>query len=260
MAVKLIADPHGNFRNLAREVDEEDVLLVLGDILDLVDWADFSGILPEVVGKKELGEKLFQAFAAGPRAAVALREELIAPDSPYFPALRRKIEEQYRAFAAVLAEIGCRAFILYGNGDIPWALEECLREVPGACLAEGRISVEGVTFGFMPGALLSPFRMPAEMDDAEYGEHLEKLGKVDVLCTHIPPSLEHITMDVVAGRPVEGSRSLLRYLDKHRPAYHYHGHVHNPARRFWKVGDTMVVNVGYYKKEEKVYRHGEFPV
>ncbi|MFW6114066.1 MAG: metallophosphoesterase family protein, partial [Actinomycetota bacterium] len=77
----------------------------------------------------------------------------------------------------------------------------------------------------------------------------------DVLCTHVPPRYEAATMDVVAGRPVEGSESLLEYIERERPAYVYHGHVHNPKQRELKIGGTLVINVGYYKRGRYVHLH-----
>jgi Icc-related predicted phosphoesterase len=62
-------------------------------------------------------------------------------------------------------------------------------------------------------------------------------------------------MDVVAGRPVEGSASLLEYLEANRPKILYHGHVHQPAQRELLVGDTRVINVGYYKRQGYIHTH-----
>ena len=259
MAVKLIADPHGRFQDLHACVGADDVLVVLGDVLDLIDWADISGILPDVLGRDNLIEKLMQALAAGPGAAVELRDELLAPQGGYYGELLRRISEQYADFARVLREIGCAAYVIYGNGDIPELLEACLDGASNAVLARGKVDIEGSVFGFVPGALYSPFHMPAEMDDETFGSCLRDLGPVDVLCTHIPPRLEAATMDVVAGRPVEGSAYLLKYVEANRPRFLYHGHVHQPAQRELLVGSTRVINVAYYKREGYVHTHGVSP-
>jgi len=255
LAIKLIADPHGCFENLTREIRKDDVLIVLGDVLDLIDWADTSGILSEVLGKDKLVERLMSAVFAGPEAALALRDELLSTEGGYFPELLRRVEEQYGAFVAVLQDIGCRAYVIFGNGDIPDLLEASLDGVGEAVLARGKVEMGGEVFGFINGALYSPFQMPAEMDDEAYGSLLRELGPVDVLCTHIPPDVQAATMDVVAGRPVEGSASLLEYIEVHRPKILYHGHVHQPAQRELMVGDTRVINVGYYKRQGYVHTH-----
>ncbi len=255
MAVRLVSDLHGRFADLPSAVIPGDTLMVLGDILDLIDWADISGILPEVVGRERLVEKLLTAAREGPQAAVALRDEIMSPQGEYFQELLAHSREQYQRFAEVLGEMDGKVYVLYGNGDIPQLLAEAIEGLGNAELAEGRRDIDGHTFGFVCGAVYSPFRMPAEMDDASYGERLQELGRVDVLCTHIPPRVEEAVFDVVAGRPVEGSETLLRYLEENRPAFHYHGHVHQPAQRELRLGDTRVINVGYYKREGYIHLH-----
>lgn len=257
MAIKLIADPHGCFEGLGDKVTEEDTLLVLGDVLDLIDWADISGILPDVLGRDNFTAKLFSALRDGPEAAVALRDELLSPQSEYHQELFRRTRDQYVDFARSLRELGCRSYVIYGNGDMPDLLSEVLRSEENAILAQGRVEIDGILFGFVNGALHSPFQMPAEMDEEDYGELLREVGDVDVLCTHIPPRVKELTMDVVAGRPVEGSSSLLEYLGNHRPSYLYHGHVHQPAQRGLRLGDTLVINVAYYKRQRYVHVHGD---
>ena len=259
MAIKLLADPHGRFENLEETVSSEDILLVLGDLLDLIDWADISGILPEVVGRENLIKKLMSAAREGSRAAVSLRDELLAPDGGFYEELLRRVGESYEDFVGALERIGCAAYVIFGNGDIPEPLEAALDGSPNVLLARGKFDIGGSTFGFVPGALYSPFMMPAEMDDGAFGERLTELGPVDVLCTHIPPRLEAATMDVVAGRPVEGSESLLRYIEENKPRIVYHGHVHQPAQRELIVGETRVINVAYYKRTGYIHTHGVSP-
>lgn len=259
MAIKLLADPHGRFEDLGGAISSGDTLLVLGDVLDLIDWADISGILPDVVGKENLVGKLMSAVRAGPQAAVELRDELLAPDGGYYEELLRRVSESYGIFSRVLEKIGCTAYVIFGNGDIPELLEASLDGTPDVVLASGRFELGGSVFGFVPGALYSPFMMPAEMDDETFGERLRELGPVDILCTHIPPRLEAATMDVVAGRPVEGSDALLRYIKENKPRILYHGHVHQPAQRELLVGETRVINVAYFKRTGYIHTHGVSP-
>jgi Icc-related predicted phosphoesterase len=259
MVIKLVADLHGRFDDLAGAISKDDILLILGDMLDLLDWADFSGILPDVLGRDKLASRMMAAVTAGPGKALELRDELLAPEGPYYPQLFRRVSDSYHELIRALQRISCRSYVLYGNSDIPALLEASLDGMDntgGIVLAEGKMDIEGTTFGFVPGALYSPFMMPAEMDEEAYGERLERLGPVDVLCTHIPPRLESVTMDVVAGRPVEGSTRLLEYIEENKPRILYHGHVHQPAQREVMIGETRVINVAYYKRTGYVHVHG----
>ncbi len=256
MAIKLIADPHGRFDGLREAVGSSDVLLVLGDILDLVDWSDVSGILPEVLGREAFIAKVREALAGGPEAAAALKEEIMSPQGSKFSLLQERVWEQYNQFAEVLESIGCSAYVIYGNGDLPEVLKDALRGREGIVMAEGRVEIEGLTFGFVSGAVFSPFKMPAEMGEEEFSRKLEELGPVDVLCTHVPPQVDDFVHDVVAGRPVIGSSGILTYLKQHAPGHHYHGHVHQPRRRGGMLGKTKVINVGYFKRQGYVHVHG----
>lgn len=256
MPVKLIADVHSSIGGIEGQVGPEDTLLVLGDVLGLIDWVDFTGILPEVVGQDNLRSMLFGAFAEGAEAARRMKEELLSPAGEYFELLRSRVEEEYGEFRRVLEGTGCRALVIFGNSDLPEALTATLEGSAAMEMADGAVELEGETFGFLPGSLKSPFEMPGESDDDDLRERLERLGRVDVLCTHIPPDLEALTFDVVAGRSQLGSAALLDYIREHRPAYVYHGHVHQPAQRAYDIGPTRCVNVGYYKRQKYVHPHG----
>ncbi len=256
MPVKLIADVHSSIRGIGERVGPGDTLLVLGDVLGLIDWVDFSGILPEVLGSDNLRSMLFDAFAAGEEAARRMREELLSPSGEYYELLQARVEAEYGEFRQALEDAGCRALVIFGNSDLPEALSAALEGSATVEMAEGAVELEGEVFGFLPGSLNSPFRMPGESDDEELRERLERLGRVDALCAHIPPDLEALTFDVVAGRSQLGSAALLDYIREHRPSRVYHGHVHQPAQREYDIGPTRCVNVGYYKRQRYVHLHG----
>lgn len=257
MPVKLIADVHSSIAEIEARVDREDTLLVLGDVLGLIDWVDFSGILPEVLGPDLLREMLFSAFARGPEAASRMREELFSPEGEYYELLQARVEEEYSEFRKVLEGIGCRTLVIFGNSDIPEAMRVVFNGSQVVTMVEGTLELEGQVFGFLPGSVKSPFEMPGENDDEFLRERLEAMGRVDVLCAHIPPDLTEVTFDVVAGRNQSGSASMLDYIREQQPACVYHGHIHQPAQRVFDLGATRLVNVGYYKRQRYVHIHGE---
>jgi Icc-related predicted phosphoesterase len=257
MSIKLIADVHSFIQGIEEQVGSGDTLLVLGDVLGLIDWADFSGILPEVLGRENFTRMLYEAFAGGEEAAQALRDRLLNPGGESYQQLRGRVEGDYRSFRAVLEEIGCNALVIYGNADLPFALVPALEGSSRVRMVEGVVELEGRKFGFLPGAIKSPFAMPAESDDEEFYKMLKRMGRVDVLCAHIPPDLEEITYDVVAGMNSRGSSALLQYIREVQPAWVYHGHIHHPRQRVHQIGRTRVVNVAYFKEDRYVHVHGE---
>jgi len=63
----------------------------------------------------------------------------------------------------------------------------------------------GMTFGIVGGGVRTPLGIPGEVTDEEYDAKLERIGPVDVVCTHMPPRLPWYTYDVVAGKFEPGS-------------------------------------------------------
>ncbi len=256
LAIKLIADVHSSIDGIEEQVGRSDTLLVLGDVLGLIDWADFSGILPEELGKDQFARMLYEAFAGGEAQARKLKDELLDPEGESYARLRRRVEEDYAQFRSKLEDIGCATYVIYGNADLHFALEPALAGSPNVRVVEGVLELEELRIGFLPGALKSPFAMPGEREEDEFYDMLKNMGKVDVLCAHVPPDLEELTFDVVAGFGARGSSALLRYIEEEQPPWVYHGHIHHPRQRVFQLGKTHVVNVSYYKENRYVHRHG----
>ncbi len=85
------------------------------------------------------------------------------------------------------------------------------------------------------------------MSDEEYDAKFERIGAVDVVCTHMPPRLPACTYDVVARKFEPGSVGLIAYIRRHRPAFSLFGHVHNPLEPRMTIGTTEMVNVGHFQ-------------
>jgi Icc-related predicted phosphoesterase len=109
------------------------------------------------------------------------------------------------------------------------------------------VEVGGLTFGFAGAGLISPYRTPNEIPEAEFAAKLDAVGPVDVLCTHIPPAVPELLYDTVARRMETGSQALLEVIRRTQPRYAFFGHVHNPLVRRVRVGRTECVNVGHFR-------------
>ena len=84
---------------------------------------------------------------------------------------------------------------------------------------------------------------------------LQRLGPVDVLCTHVAPAVRPLSTDVIGGRAKE-SAAVLDYVEAHRPPWHYFGDIHQPQAVSWRVGATLCRNVGYFRATRRPVRHG----
>jgi Icc-related predicted phosphoesterase len=257
--VHVVSDVHGNVDALARAADGADALLVLGDLIDFVDYYDHSGgILGAVFGPEKVAtfarlrrDRQHSEIAA---YASSLWASLTDPASVVEEAVR----EQY---AKLFAAMPTPTFATPGNVDVPDLWPEFARD--GVRLLDGEVvDIGGLRFGFVGGGLLPPtvvrrrrggaFR-PYLRTDAELSESVRQLPELDVLCSHVPPDVPELTYDVVARRFEFGSAGLLERIRTDSPRWSLFGHVHQPLTARMRVGRTECVNVGHFQRTERAY-------
>lgn len=251
--IRLVADVHGAavaLRRAAAEAAEAgEPLLVLGDLINFVDYRTLEGIATAVSGR-ELVSRVIELRQEGrvDEARRLWREH----HTPQVAArYEEAIDAAYREICGALE--GCEAYVTYGNVDRPDLLKAHLpataRFVDGDVIVVG-----GVRVGFAGGGVPS-LGTAGEVGHEEMARKLERLGDVDVLCTHVPPAIPELATDVIGGR-AKGSPPVLEHLRRRRPAFHYFGDIHQPRATRWRVGPTLSRNVGYFRATERVVRHG----
>ena len=252
--VSFVSDVHGNIDGLARAAAQAEQLVVLGDLLDYVDYHDHgNGILGAIFGADKV--KQFAAMrAAGD--FVALRD--------YNHGLWSSLEDGPGVLAGVVAQryrevyeaVGPDALLILGNVDVESAWEESVGHLlPNR---DGQvIELAGRRFGFVAGGSSRPGFIPRPSEQAwrplvrpatEFRATVASLGPVDVLCSHIPPDLARLRYDRIPGRLEMYGPSLLEAIDEHRPAYALFGHVHQPLAQRERRGRTECVNVGHFQR------------
>jgi Icc-related predicted phosphoesterase len=251
--VLIVSDVHGAFDALRRVASSGGPLLVLGDLLNYVDYRTLDGMLAEVAGRdlvaatvalraagrEDEASARWRAFAAGRESEIRAR----------FAALTR---DAYAAAGAALE--GCEAYVTYGNVDRPDLLRAALPE--GVRFLDGEaVEIGGLRVGLVGGGSPSRLSTPGEVAEEAMAAKLARLGEVDVLGSHVPPAVGPLSSDVIGGR-VKGSEALLRYLEEAGPAFHYFGDVHQPQATSWRIGATTCVNAGYFRATGRAVRHG----
>ncbi len=248
----LVSDIHGRFDALAEVASRGEPLLVLGDLINLVDYRTGEGIFAQVLGID------FARRIAASRGGSRFEEmrslwaEEVGDRREWFRAeLTEAVREQYRTMAEALA--GSESYVTYGNVDRPELLRESLparsRFVDGEVVV-----IEGWRVGFAGGGLTTPMKASGEVSDGEMADKLAALGEVDILCTHLAPAIPALHFDVVTGKPERASRPILQYLRRVRPRYHFFGDVHQPQAHQWRVGPTLCRNVGYFRATRRPVR------
>jgi Icc-related predicted phosphoesterase len=242
MRVHVVSDVHGAAEPLSRAGEGADALVVLGDLLLFLDYADHSrGIFPDLFGVENAHRVVALRTARRFEEARAFNRELwagIDRDAAMDAAVRKQ-------YAELFAALPTPTYATYGNVDAPALWPEYAR--PGTTVLDGATTRIGDwVFGFVGGGLTTPMRTPYEVDEETYAAKVAALGEVDVLCSHIPPAVPELCYDTVARRFERGSQALLDAIHAVRPRYAFFGHVHQPLTRRMRVGRTECVNVGHF--------------
>ena len=248
MPVKVVSDLHSATEALRRTVAPDDTLLLLGDLINIIDYGTMDGILIDVFGVEavlEVVELRAQHRFEEARAVMARRrrgreEEL----SRQFQTL---IRDAYRQVREVLPK---QVYVILGNVDSPLLAGEVER--PGVEFVDGKIvEIEGQRVGFVGGGLPTPLRVSGEIPEEEYDGKLEALGPVDVVCSHVPPDIPELTYDVLARRHERGSAGLLEYIRDVQPRRVWFGHIHQPLISSMHLGRTHLLNAGYFRRTQR---------
>jgi Icc-related predicted phosphoesterase len=253
MRIKLVSDIHGAAEELARAVAGADALLVCGDLVNLIDYRTLEGIAADVFGPE--ATRAFVAHRTAGRfeeAGQVLRSAAEGREDQVRDQVRAAVRTQYEAVFAAFPE---PTYLTHGNVDDPGQFQDLLG--PRVRHLDGEsVELDGLRVGFVGGGLpRGPQPRLGERSHEEFAATVARLGPVDVLCSHMPPAIDDLRFDVVAGRPEPGSQALLDYVEEHQPDCLYFGHVHQPRRSRLRVGRTWLVNVGYFRATGRALEH-----
>lgn len=240
----LVSDVHGAFDALAEVASTGRPLLVLGDLLNLMDYRTGEGIIAEVLGI-DFALEAAAARGAGDYPRMRSMWERVGGRTEE---IRARFEEAARRQYVLAGEAlrGATAWVTFGNVDRPAMLREHLPE--GVRFVDGDVvEVEGLRVGIVGGGIATPLDADGEVSDEDMRAKLARIGPVDVLCSHLPPAVRPLRLDVVTGRAERASEPILEYLLEHEPLAHFFGDVHQPQASEWRVGPTLCRNVGYFR-------------
>jgi Icc-related predicted phosphoesterase len=251
MRIHVVSDVHGNVEALARAGDGADAFICLGDLILFVDYEDHGqGIFADLFGQDNADRLIALRTQKRFDDARDFSQELWSSlDGPAWPHIEKAVRRQY---SEIFAAMPAPAYMTYGNVDLPQMWGDYLRA--GHRVLDGEVAeIGGRTFGFVGGGLRTEYRTPYEIDDEEYAGKVAAVGRVDVLCCHIPPAVPDLLYDTVARRFERGSEAVLRAIRETQPRYVLFGHVHQPLARRVRIGRTECVNVGHFRASGMPY-------
>ena len=138
-----------------------------------------------------------------------------------------------------------RVFAVAGNCDYPDVADYL--EAEGVSLHGRSVVLDGVAFLGAGGSLPCPGRTPNELSEGALARALDAAAEglnpdlPWVLVTHQPP--RETIADRVHGGAHVGSRAVRAFIERHRPAVCFTGHIHE-GRGVDSIGPTKVVNPG----------------
>lgn len=248
----ILSDVHGEFEALAKLAASGQTLLVLGDLINLLDYRTGEGIIADVMGGdfgRRVSERRGNSDYGGMREL--WNQQTAGRVDEIRSAMADGVAEQYAALRHALD--GAKGYVTYGNVDRPEMLRQVLPR--GMTFVDGDVAeIDGLTFGFVGGGTATPAAAAGEVTDEEMVEKLERIGPVDVLCSHLSPAVRPLHRDVITGRLERSSRPILEYVVRHQPRFHFFGDVHQPQATMWRIGATMCRNVGYFRATRRAVR------
>lgn len=254
MTTYVVSDLHGAADDLRKAVPEGATLVLLGDLINFIDYFSMTGILTEVFELDTVTE-VVRLRTAGriEEAREVMRMRSAGREDEIRSEIARRVTAQYGEVFAALPE---PTYMILGNVDNPELVRSLTSEYPGVVDADGFVlDIEGERFGFVGGALPTPLHVAGEISDAEMRRKVQGLGECDVLCSHIPPAVPELCHDTVARRSERGSADLLEYIHDVGPRLAYFGHIHQPLVSSIYVGRTLCINVGYFRSTRRAWRH-----
>jgi Icc-related predicted phosphoesterase len=243
MRVTAISDLHGAVEHIPAVARECDVLLVLGDLINVLDYRTWDGILVEVFGREPV---MAAARLRAEGRYEEAREEFRRRAGDGGQGRERFVDLARREYERVFAALPDGALVTFGNVDIP-DLVQALRP-DGVRFVDGEaVDLGGMTFGFVGGGVETPLGTPGEVPVDAFDAKFDAIGAVDVVCTHMPPRIPWFTYDVVARKFEPGSDGLIAYVHRRQPRFALFGHVHQPLVDRGAIGRTELVNVGHFQ-------------
>jgi Icc-related predicted phosphoesterase len=250
----VVSDLHGAQDDLLKAVPEGSILVLLGDLINFIDYASMTGILTEVFSVEAVRE-VVRLRTAGlvDKAREVMTRRASGREHEIRSLIGGKVKEEYERVFAGLPD---PTYLILGNVDNPRIAAEFAASTPGVHDVDGRtVSLEGERFGFVGGALPTPLHVAGEISEEEMRKKIDSLGEVDVVCSHIPPAMPELCFDTKANKSERGSDDLLAYIRDVQPRRAYFGHVHQPLLSSMKIERTLCVNVGYFRRTKRAFPH-----
>ena len=240
-----ISDVHHGLASIKNLPKTKEPLVILGDLINWIDYRTGQGIAEDVFGK-EIVIKLVQLrkdhnFKERRKLWSSMFEE--NPDL-----IQQKLESAiYRQYKEVFNALNdFEVWIIPGNVDSVEIIKETMTD--NVNYVDGKVlKYKNLKIGFAGGGVPTPINARGEISEESFSLKLNKLGQVDIICTHAPAYVNELITDVITNKEEQGWESLKDYILETEPRFSIFGDVHQPQASRWRLGSTECINVGYFR-------------
>jgi len=240
-----ISDIHHGIDSLKNLPDTNEPLVILGDLINWIDYRNGDGIAKEVFGDEKINKLIELRKNHNFKERKNLWNELFSDDPE---GKKKKIEDlilkQYEEVFEILKNY--QVWVIPGNVDSLSILESTktknVENVDGLVLDHNNKKI-----GFAGGGVPTPINARGEISEEDFYIKLNNINNVDIICTHAPPLIDELITDVITNKKEQGWQSLREYIINKQPKFSLFGDVHQPRATEWRIGETTCLNVGYFR-------------
>ena len=240
-----ISDVHYKLEHLASLPKDKGPIVILGDLINWIDYRDGQGIAMDVFGSENVRKLINLRKEHRFNERKSLWKELYQNDPDEISKkMQEAILKQYEDVFNVLKNY--EVWFIPGNVDdvkiMNSYISNKVKNVDGLI-----IDYKNKKIGFAGGGVPTPINARGEIDEDTFSEKLYNLREVDIVCTHAPPMVKELVTDVITNKIEQGWVSLNKFIEEYQPQLSLFGDVHQPQASYWNIKSTKCINVGYFR-------------
>ena len=173
-------------------------------------------------------------------------ERLLSVEADYYIAAGDQVSwaKGLERAGEILAARAGKVYVLPGNHESASQVAAMCQRYGLENFHERHLQVGGWHVAGLGYSSPTPFNTPGEYSEAELARRLQQFGGLAplVLVCHAPPY--GTALDQVHRGLHAGSTAVRDFIEQHRPAYFFCGHIHEAEGAVIQMGKTRAQNVG----------------
>ena len=240
-----ISDVHYQLDYLSSLPKNKGPVVILGDLLNWIDYRNGEGIAKEVFGLENVQKLIDLRKQHKFKERKELWKNLYSNEPEIImKKMSKSIANQYHEVFTILKKYD--VWFIPGNVDdvdiMNTYTSTSINNVDGLLIEHS-----GVNLGFAGGGVPTPINARGEISESAFSQKLSNLNQAEIICSHAPPYINELMTDVVTNKIEQGWKSLLNFIEINHPRFSLFGDVHQPKASTWRINNTTCMNIGYFR-------------